>query len=449
MLILLSNYINDNGMLLINILNLFVLLTLIVLFVTTRKFGRNWNQVNDYLGIVTKTLNSVRYGDLTKKIENAELPNGEVQPLAESLNRMIESLSDREKMITEYQTELKRNNKLLEAILNSLSDGLIVFDGEQKILRATNKISEWFDVNGDKLINAQLSNYIQLPKDKNFNEIKDEDIIVLNDVSSTYTANCMELVLDDKKKRYVLILKNVTNQRELDNLKEDFVATLTHDLKVPIIAEKNMLELFLSESFGNISEKQQIALENMQSSNKELLDLVQTVLETYKLKGNKIRLYRENILLKGYISEIIEEMKPIADKTGNQIDFILSRDIRVFADKMQLKRVIKNLIQNAISYGKAKSPIIITIGEIPKYIVIKIKDFGAGISKTDIEKIFNRYYSAAKKFRKIGTGLGLYLSKQIIKAHGGDLTVDSIEGEYTEFCILLPATSNEALYYGE
>jgi len=131
-------------------------------------------------------------------------------------------------------------------------------------------------------------------------------------------------------------------------------------------------------------------------------------------------------------------MASITQKSNNQLNFILERDIRIFADKIQLKRVIKNLIQNAILYGKPNTPIDIQIGEIPDFTTIKIKDHGAGISKEQIDKIFNRYYSAGKKFRKIGTGLGLYLSKQIAKAHDGDLTVESVEGEYTEFCIKIP-----------
>ena len=166
------------------------------------------------------------------------------------------------------------------------------------------------------------------------------------------------------------------------------------------------------------------------------MELVQTVLETYKI--GKITLYKENILLKSFIKDIIEEMKPIAEKNKNKLEFTSSRDIGVYADKFQLKRVIKNLIQNAISYGRAKSPIEIRIGEIPNYIVIKVKDYGEGISKENIDRIFNKYYSAAKKFRKIGTGLGLYLALQITRAHNGDLTVESVEGEYTEFCVKLP-----------
>lgn len=442
-----NNVFVDYGNLLIHILNLFVLITLIALFITARQTGKNWSKINDYLGVLTKTINSVRYGDLTKKMETFDIPNSE--PLAESLNRMIETLYDREKMIDEYQNELHRQNKFLEAVINSLSDGLIIVDENFRILRATPQVCIWFNIDGKKLMGAFLSDYITFPKNKKPENLKEEDVVVHSDMASNFIASSMELKLDDKKKRYIFIIKNVTNQRELESLKEDFVATLTHDLKVPIIAETNMLELFLNESFGKISDKQEIALKNMQSSNKELLDLVQIVLETYKLNGTNIKLHKENIMLKSFIQEVIDEMNPIADKTKNHLKFILERDIRVVADKIQLKRVLKNLINNAISYGEANSPIEIKIGEIPKYVTIKVKDYGAGISQADINKIFNKYYSAAKKFRKIGTGLGLYLSFQIMKAHGGELTVDSQEGEYTEFCMKLPAATDSSLYYGE
>ena len=437
----------DNSTLLILVINIFILFILILLLVMARKTDKKWLRINDYIGTVTKTINSVRYGDLTKKIKKAEMPHSE--QLAESLNRMIETLNDREKMVNESQTELYRQNKLLEAVINSLSDGLIIVDEYYRILRATPKISNWFNKDGGNLLGEDLSHYIEIPQGKNFSNLKESDIIIFNDKTSNFVANTIELKLEDKKKRYVIVIRNTTDQKELENLKEDFIATLTHDLKVPIIAETNMLELFLNESFGKISEKQAIALKNMQSSNRELLELVQVVLETYKFKSQTIRLYRENIMLKSFIEDIIEDMKPIADKTKNNLLFNLPRDIRVLADRIQLRRIVKNLIQNAISYGEPNSPIEITIGEIPKYIIIKVKDYGKGISKTDIDKIFNKYYSAAKKFRKIGTGLGLYLSFQIAKAHGGELTVESKEGEYTEFCVKLPAGANESLFYGE
>ena len=443
----LEHFLGDSSTFFVHILNILVLITLIALFIFARKAGKNWTRVNDYLGVITKTVNSVRYGDLTKKIEKMDMPNS--GPLAESINRMIETLSDREKMIIEYQNELHRQNKLLEAVINSLSDGLIIFDENHRILRATSKISEWFEVDGRKLVGELFDEYVQLPPRSNIETLKEEEIIINTNKSLNFIASSMELKMEDKKKRFIMIIQNITNQRELETLKEDFVATLTHDLKVPIIAETNMLELFLNKNFGPISEKQEIALKNMQTSNKELHDLVQIVLETYKVRDGNIRLFKENILLKGFIQSIIEEMEPIAIKTNNSIKFLSERDIRVYADKIQLRRVIKNLIQNAISYGEPNSPIEIRIGEIPKYIVIKVRDYGAGISKEDIDKIFNRYYSAAKKFRKIGTGLGLYLAQQVVKSHGGELTVESEKGQYTEFTIQLPAVMNINLHYGE
>ena len=415
-------------------LNLFLLLILTSLFFSVRNFRKKWNKLNVYLGDVTRTVNSVRYGDLTKKINSLDIPNS--NNLTDSLNRMIETLKDREIMIDEFQKDLIKQNKILERTVNSLSDGLIIVNDEGEIYRANSVITTWFLLDGKNLPGKSIYNYVEIPSKKNISELSDDEIIIQANQGCNFSVSSVALNLDDKKERYILIIKNITNQKELESLKEDFVATLTHDLKVPIIAETNMLELFLNEKFGSISEKQKNALKNMQSSNKELLELVQTVLDTYKI--GKITLYKENILLKNFIMEIIEEMAPLAKKSDNPLDFDYQRDIRVYADKFQLKRVLKNLIQNAISYGKSKTPIKITIGEIPNYVIIKIKDFGAGISKDDIEKIFNKYYSAAKKFRKIGTGLGLYLARQIARAHNGDLTVESIEGEFTEFCLMIP-----------
>ena len=143
-------------------------------------------------------------------------------------------------------------------------------------------------------------------------------------------------------------------------------------------------------------------------------------------------------MLNKFISNIIDSTQPIANNSGITIYFTPSRDIKVTADAMQLERVIKNLISNAISHSNTKDRIDITTGEVPGYITISIIDDGQGIPEKELQLIFNKYYSAAKKFRKIGTGLGLYLSQQIIKSHGGEITVQSEENVRTEFCIKLP-----------
>lgn len=418
------------------VFNLFIIFILLSLWVIFRKSYKQWSKINDYLGTVTNTVNSIRYGNLATKIGELEHPT--CQNLSESINRMVETLNDREKMIIEYQSELTRQNKFLEAVINSLSDGILIVDEHYKILRVTPQIANWFKEDGKKLLTKDVLNYIKSIKNIKVDKLKEDEILINNNPECSFEATTMKLNLDDKKKRYVIIIKETTNQKELETIREDFVATLTHDLKVPIVAEANILEFLISGKFGEISDKQHVAIANMKDCNQELLDLVQILLETYKIKGAGIDLDKENIDLEPFISSIISDMAPIAEKTGFNLKFHSGGNLNVYADNMQLKRVIKNLIQNAISHSESNKDIDIKLEQTPDFVTITIVDYGKGIPKEDLDKIFNKYYSTAKKFRKIGTGLGLYLSQQIIKSHGGEIFVTSEENASTEFCIKLP-----------
>ncbi len=418
------------------LLNLSIILVFIILFLITRQTSKRWSKINDYLGMVTNTVNSVRYGNLSTKIEEINHPT--YQNVTDSINRMVETLNDREKMIVEYQNELMRQNKLLESVINSLSDGILIINDKHNILRATPQITEWFGTKGQEIIGSNIDDYIQISDDTPIERAKNKDVFIKHTPTNNFVMQTIKLSLDDDKKRYVILIKDVTNEREIETLKEDFVATLTHDLKVPIVAESNIINFLLNGTFGEISDKQEVALLNMKKSNQELVELVQIILETYKIKETGIKLLKENIMLNGFISDIVESTQPIANNSGITIYFTPSRDIKVTADPMQLERVIKNLISNAISHSNTKDRIDIKTGEIPGFITISVIDYGQGIPPKEIKLIFNKYYSAAKKFRKIGTGLGLYLSQQIVKSHGGEITVQSEEGVQTEFCIKLP-----------
>lgn len=419
------------------LINIFVILIFIALFFVFKKYNKRWLKTNDYLGKVTNTIDSVRYGNLATKIEKIDHPTYE--SISESINRMVETLNDREKMIVEYQNELTRQNKFLEATINSLSDGILIVDEHHKILRTTPRIENWFGENNNKkIIGEDILEFLQ-PKDdvscENFNH---SEIFIKSKNSLSFEATSMKLELDDRKKRFVIIIKDISSQKEIDKLREDFVATLTHDLKVPIIAESNILEFLISGKFGEITDKQNEAISNMKSCNRELLDLVQILLETYKVKETGIDLIKEGIELSSFIWEVIEDMQPIAEKSGYKINYESTGETFISADSTQLKRVIKNLIQNAISHSESNKDIDVKMDKHNGKVYIKIIDYGKGIPKEMLDKIFDKYYSSANKFRKIGTGLGLYLSQQIIKSHGGEIFVTSEENVCTEFCVCLP-----------
>ena len=231
--------------------------------------------------------------------------------------------------------------------------------------------------------------------------------------------------------------KKIEALKEIEQLKEDFVATLTHDLKVPIIAEKNMLHFLLDNRFGDLTEKQREAVIHLQNSNKELIELVEIILETYKLNETNIVLNKEKVDITDLLSTVIEEMKPIADANAQTIEFSSSYDGFISVDKFYIKRVLKNIILNGLSYTDTNGKLDIGIEESGDMININITNYGKYINEDEIEHIFDKYYSSAKKFRKIGTGLGLYLSNKIIYAHEGRIEVKSQKDSKTTFSILL------------
>lgn len=421
------------------VINICVIIVFICLFFITRKTNKRWSKINDYLGKVTTTVDSIRYGNLSTKIEKIEHPT--YQNVTDSINRMVETLNDREKMIIEYQAELMRQNKLLESVINSLSDGILIINDKFEILRATPKILKWFGIKGRDIIGKNVFEFIQPVKDDNFeiSDLNNIEIFIKHTPTNNFVISSQALTSIEKK-RFVLIIKDITTEKEIETLKEDFVATLTHDLKVPIVAASNMIDLFLANKFGEISEKQKFALDNMKVSNKSLLELVQILLETYKLKEQGIKLVKETFALNPFIEEIVSEMQPLAADVKTSINFTpQANNPQITADPMQLRRVIKNLISNAIDHSSTQKPIDVKLGKIQGFTTISVIDYGQGICKDELKMIFNKYYSAAKKLRKVGTGLGLYLSQQIAVAHGGEIIATSEENVQTEFCVKIPA----------
>ena len=432
---MISYILNSNLCIVLIVINI-VLLSVIHNLLKKIDYSKNkHNDIAEYVANLISTINSVRYGNLIARL--GKHPNKNLNEVSKCINRMIETLNDREKMIIEYQGELRRKNDFLEAIINSLSDGVLVVDENYKILQATKNIYKWFGTK--KIVNKELTKFIKPATESSVITLDEDEIFIENEPEKKFLASSSLIDAQETDNKYLVVIKDVTTQKEIETLKEDFVATLTHDLKVPIIAESNMLSFLLTEKFGTLNIKQTEAIKTMQASNKELLNLVRIVLDTYKMEDGGIVLYKEPVILKEFIDEIILEMAPIADDSKNKLISKIPINIELELDVIQMRRVFKNLIQNAISYGKTNSNIDIKAIKRDKNIIISVKDYGRGIPKEDIDKIFNKYYSANKKFRKIGTGLGLYLSKEIVEAHGGKLIVQSEENKYTEFCITLTA----------
>ena len=232
----------------------------------------------------------------------------------------------------------------------------------------------------------------------------------------------------------------IKQEKQLQLFKEEFAATLTHDMKVPVIAELNSLNYLLDGRFGTLNGKQIELLNLMKASNQELKDLIENMLETYRLEEKVININKSKNYINTFIESIVDEMKPIIIQTEHRlkVDLLQTENLEFDFDEFQLKRVVKNLLQNAISFSPNGSEISLSssfeLGEIKLYFTNK----GSGISPEDLDLIFQKYYCRHSKFRKAGTGLGLYLAQQIVLAHNGNIKVDTSKDGYTTFVITLP-----------
>lgn len=417
------------------VFNLIVIFILVLLFVVVRSTNRQWQKTDLFIEDAANIVESIRSGNLSKKIGKIDSTSGEA--LADSINQLIDTLKETEEKVKEQQAELMKQNRFLESVLNALSDGLIIVDKNSNILKVTPKISNWFGQSNKKLMGKNVFEFIEPTQQFSIETLHNTEVYIKTYSSDLFEATALRLNVEDRVSRYIILIRNVTNQKELEKLREDFVATLTHDLKVPIVAESNMLDFLSNGTFGEINDKQREVLSKMKTSNSELIELVQMLLETYKSNNTTIELYKEDTSLNEFLEEVIDEMRPLAKKNDIQLNFTSPQNIIVNIDRLQFKRVIKNLIQNALSYSESSNDIDIKTNIQGGNVYISVIDYGKGISPKDIGLVFNKYFSTSKKYRKIGTGLGLYLSKQIIEAHDGEITVTSEEGVLTEFKIKL------------
>ncbi len=275
-----------------------------------------------------------------------------------------------------------------------------------------------------------------------------------NEELELYINRLLETIYDREMmiKEYQLTLSNknlsleeiIKNENKLKQFKEEFAATLTHDLKVPVVAELNSINFLLEGRFGEINNKQKEILNLMKSSNEEQKELIENILETYKLEQHGLKLNFSLVNLNDFLLSIHREMQPIAIKSFHKIVLNIekTKDFEIKTDKFQLKRVIKNLVQNALSFAVNSSEIEIKTNLSDNILSVAISNAGESISADEINLIFDKYYSGQNKFRKIGTGLGLYISKQIVLAHKCELEAVCKNG-YTTFLLKLPITNNE------
>lgn len=219
-------------------------------------------------------------------------------------------------------------------------------------------------------------------------------------------------------------------QEQLAQMREDFVSTLTHDLKTPLLGALETLQALRSESFGSVSLAQRRVFEVMTRSHQKTLQLVETLMDVYRNDAEGLRLQRQRLELLTLVEESVADVVPLA--TSRQIHLRVrdeSSDFRrsyyIDGDALHLSRVLVNLLSNAVNHSRRGSSVQVIIGAVGGYCQVQIIDEGQGIPAEDLPHLFDRFYQGQSDRQAKGTGLGLYLSRQIVEAHSGKIWAES------------------------
>ncbi|MBE7706446.1 MAG: HAMP domain-containing histidine kinase [Cyanobacteria bacterium SIG30] len=227
-------------------------------------------------------------------------------------------------------------------------------------------------------------------------------------------------------KNIEIFAKDIEKNKIIEKEKEAFVANITHDLKTPTLAQMTTLNILLKESLGTLNDGQKNLLKQILSSCSYMSDMINTILYTYKYEEGNVVLNLEEFDFKCLVYKICSDYSNLASERGQDIIFNAQGDIILCADKLQMTRVVTNLIANAINHGAQGKNISVFVEQKNNNLFFIVENEGATISKDKIKIIFDKYVTCRNQ--KIGHGLGLYLSKKIIEKHNGNIFAKSENG---------------------
>ncbi|HUP49058.1 MAG TPA: HAMP domain-containing sensor histidine kinase [Thermoanaerobaculia bacterium] len=243
-----------------------------------------------------------------------------------------------------------------------------------------------------------------------------------------------------------LSFEDVTAQRQAEQAKSDFTAQIVHDLRGPLSGIQGTLEFVLSQEAAKLDAMYTDLLNEAQHESERMMNLINEILDFSKIQSGNFAVESEPVRVAGLLKRAIRSLQSVASRDEIFLISAHGRDVpQIIGSVEKLTQAIINLISNSLKFTPKKGLVsvgaqIVRNDEMPEAIVITVTDSGMGIKPGDLQKLFEKYKQTANKSLRGGggTGLGLYIVKQIIEAHGGQVTVASIEGVGTSMVLTLP-----------
>ncbi|WP_339177636.1 ATP-binding protein [Bacillus sp. FSL R5-0560] len=364
---------------------------------------------------------------------------------SDKLGRAMNSLAVDLMEMTRTQ-EMQRDRLL--TVIENIGSGLIMIDGRGFINLVNRSYAKQFHVNPNQMLRRLYHDAFE----------HEEVIQLVEDIFMTETKKCKLLRLpikierryfevdgvpimgpDDEWKGIVLVFHDMTETKKLEQMRKDFVANVSHELKTPITSIKGFTETLLD---GAMEDKEALSefLSIILKESKRLQSLVQDLLDLSKIEQQNFTLSIETFDAAKMLADIETLLKHKATEKGISLQLNVPKDpLYVAGDPYRLKQVFLNLVNNALTYTPEKGSVAINVKPGETEIQIEVSDTGIGIQKEEIPRIFERFYRVDKDRSRNsgGTGLGLAIVKHLIEAHEGKIDVTSEPGRGTVFTVTL------------
>ena len=391
--------------------------------------------------------------DITDRKEVEEEIRRANRRLDELNVNLEERVNARTLELADVLSQVSNEKQKTERIIHEITDGIIVIDVNGQIvlinpaarrLLGMNEFEQPHELSAIEDHTPQLHEIFQFATQPLAEEIEIRraggDMRVLKTVA---------VPLRDERDGLlgkVAVLHDITSIKEVDRLKSEFVLQVSHELRTPLTSIKGSIDNLRDCIAGPLSSKQTEYLNRMSKSSDELVHLINDLLEISKMESGNVSLTPANLVLHALIERRVAKFRPLAAAKGIEVNLDeFDEDSRIQGDEAKLEQAIDHLIDNAIKFTGFQGRVAISLQRNKHFLKTSIRDNGIGIPLDEQWAIFDRFYRVERGSSSIekGTGLGLYIAKNIIEMHGGRIRVSSELGKGSEFSFTLPLTDKK------
>ena len=331
---------------------------------------------------------------------------------------MVSSMADGV-IMTDKDTHLAVINPAAKSMLNIQKDVVTIFD-------VIDSLTGKFD------LRTRIEESIKLEK-----LLIHDELFIADKVLQVLVSPVKDR--ESKTLGSVVIFHDITNEKQLERLRQDFTAMMVHELRAPLTAMKGTSDTILLHLSALTKDRLESSVRLLYDSSSQMLKLVNDLLDVAKIEVGKFEVIEEPSDLRGVIDEAVETFKSLADAKSLTITGQVDESVPQFLyfDRLRISQVLNNLLSNALKFTSVGG-ITLEAKATESEVIVCISDTGEGIQKEDIPSLFNKFKQLQSKERGVGTGLGLVISKGIIESHGGKIWVEAASGKGSSFYFSLP-----------